>query len=141
MRGRLTVAVLLAAAALPSCGGSPVGPPSPSGTRTVIQTNNFTDIAEGGVFRLEVDLIPIGTVDTTVDWSVGPNVSVYVTTPSCVNGRDAIAGVCSRVAFANGAAKPKKVTFDNPRVETYYYHIHNEGPGRLTGTMETALTR
>lgn len=146
MRGGSPAWLLLAATTL-ACGGGGTTDPDPAtptpapAVRTVIQTNRFADIPEGAVFRVEVDLVQPGTIDNVVDWTPGPNASVYVALPSCVSGRDAISGVCNRVAFANGPGRPKRVSFPNPRVETYYYYIHNEGPGVLTGTIETALTR
>ena len=121
-----------------ACGGDSPSAPTPE---EVIATASFADIIPGGVFRLEVDLIPPGKVATTVEWSGTTNVNIYVTTPSCVSGRDAISGACARVALTSGNAKPKVVSFQNPRVETYYYYLHNEGPGALTGTMETRLAR
>lgn len=115
--------------------------PTPAGVRTVLQTSPFDGIGSGDVFRIEVDLIPAGVVDTTVTWGEGTNMAVYVTTPSCVSGREAISGVCRRIAFATGSSRPKTLRFENPGVETYYYYLHNEGPGRASGQMEAALTR
>ena len=145
------VAVVIAGsvmAALPSCGGkgSPTTPtpstPTPTQTvRTVISTGNFTIRAGTATFK-NIDGPPNGTIDATVEWSdPGNPIDLFVTDGRCTGFTDLQGGRCTVLARAEGAAKPKRVTFTNSTANAVYsFWIYNRGTTVESGAIEVGIT-
>jgi hypothetical protein len=134
-------------AALSSCGGgSPSSPtPGPStpaqNVRTVLGNPAFT-ISGGTATFKSIDNPPIGTMDATVDWGNPANeIDFYATDGRCPGFVDLQAGRCTVLARAEGAPKPKKLSFSNTTANAVYnFWIFNRGTSTETGAMEVAVT-
>ena len=141
------VLAALVAASLPSCGGG--GPSSPStgpstppqAVRTVLGTTDFTLRAGAATFK-SIDNPPIGTMDATVDWGNPSNtINVYATDGRCPGYVELQAGVCTILARAEGAAKPKRVSFSNTVTNgVYLFWIFNAGTSSESGGLEIGVT-
>src|SRR5438874_48216 len=143
-RAVLAVLAAFVAASMPSCGGggpsSPTtGPPtSPQAVRTGLGTTDFTLRAGTATFK-SIDNPPIGTMDATVDWGNATNtINFYATDGRCPGFVELQAGVCTVLARAEGAAKPKKVSFSNTTANAVYlFWIYNGGTTAESGGLET----
>jgi len=142
------VLVALVAGALSSCGGgsSPSSPstgPStpPQAVRTVLGTTDFTLRPATATFK-SIDNPPIGTMDATADWGNPANtINLYATDGRCPGFVELQAGRCTVLARAEGAAKPKKVTFSNTTANAVYlFWISNAGTSNESGGLEIGVT-
>lgn len=147
---RSVLALAAAAALLGSCGGggaNPSGPgPSPTPTppansvRTVLLSSvPFVLNPETVMFR-NVDNPPVGMLDVTVDWPGGGDINLYVTSNSCANFNDVLAGRCATLGKSDGTAKPEVVRFNTTANQTYTLWIHNRSLSREAGSFEVGIT-
>ncbi len=129
--------VLVAAAAVPGCGYSPVGSIGP--------IRNLLDQREWALAPLEALTVDVripgsgtgtGTVDATAEWThASDDINLYVTATGCTPEMFA-AQRCGFKARADGpTAKPERLSFDVSGGDSYRIWIVNAGPGRETGTF------
>ena len=138
---------LIAATALPGCGGGGGGgvvTPSRTPVRSVVSQRGWQlDVLE--FLMTDISITGSGgtaTVDATVEWTFATNdVDLYVTNTSCTVEMLILDG-CAYVARANSAtAKPERVSFSVSAATSYRFWILNFGPTRESGTFEVAMTQ
>src|SRR5438477_2382287 len=144
---RIVLAALVAGS-FASCGGggspsSPGGGPStpPQAVRTILGTTGFTISAGAATFK-SIDNPPIGTMDATADWGNPSNqIDFYATDGRCPGFVELQAGRCTVLARAEGAGKPKKVSFGNTTANAVYlFWVANHGTTSESGEVEIAVT-
>ncbi len=132
---------------LQGCGGgstSPTSPvPSPTAgqpVRTVLLSGVTVTVRASGSSFTNIDFPPAGKVDVTANWG-GPNtIDVYVTDQSCPGFTDVAAGRCAILARAEGAARPKSVTFDSTAGKVYSIWMANRGTSTETVGVDAGVT-
>jgi hypothetical protein len=143
------VGLLALAVALPwlaSCGGggsstpNPVATPPPSAQRVVLMDQAPFSLQPGTATFKNVDQPPAGTIDGTLDWSGGADMNLYVTDNSCPGFNALMAGGCSVMVRADGAAKPERVSFTATANRIYTFWIHNNGTVTETGSLTVGDT-
>ncbi len=138
-----------ALASLPACGKSgtsapstPVARPSTaaSSVRTVLISGATFVVRAGGSSFTNIDFPPIGKVDVSATWGGPNNIELYVTDASCPGFQDLAAGRCPVVARAEGAARPKTVTFDSQTGKIYTVWSANRGTTSETVSLDAGVT-
>lgn len=137
------------AALLSGCGGDGATPTAPVASPTAPPANQVRTVLMSGVpfvlnagtamFR-NVDNVPAGTLDVTVDWGGGGDLNLYVTPEACANFADVQAGRCPVVGKSDGTAKPEVVRFSTTSGRTYTVWVFNNGQSRETGSFEVGIT-
>src|SRR5882672_1683686 len=144
--GRAVVSGLMIAT-LATCGGG--GPSTPTASpsapvqqvRTVLGNADFTLRAGSATFKA-YDNPPLGMMDVTVDWGNTANqIDVYATDGRCPGFPNLQAGQCTVLARAEGATKPKRLTFSNTVANAVYnFWIYNAGTTTQPGAVEIGIT-
>ncbi len=136
------------AGSVPSCGGkggtsSPTTMPSTpaQAVHVVLGTTGFTLSAGTATFK-SIDNPPLGTMDATIDWGNPANpIDFYATDGRCPGFVQLQAGGCTVLARAEGAAKPKTVSFSNTTANAVYnFWIYNRGTSTESGQVEIGVT-
>lgn len=157
MRVRASVRKVTAAAAMAALlggcgggsgnGGNPNGPGTPTPTpppanqvRTVLMSGVPFILNPGTVMFRNVDDVPAGTLDVTVNWSGSGDLNLYVTPNSCANFSDVQSGRCEVVSKSDGTAKPEVARFNTTAGRTYTMWIFNNGQSREAGSFDVGIT-
>lgn len=148
-RVRSLSAVSAALALLGGCGGGDSNPNGPGGSPTPPPVNQVHTVLMSGVpfilnpdtvmFR-NVDNVPAGTLDVTVNWAGASDLNLYVTPDSCANFADVRAGRCQLMGKSDGTAKPETVRFATTAGRTYTVWVHNNGGSRESGSFDVGIT-
>ncbi len=141
------VLILSMAGGLATCGGGGSSTPTPVAStptqtvRTVLGNTTF-ELRPGSATFKSYDNPPIGTMDATLDWSNAANqLDFYATDGRCPGFPDLQAGRCTVLARAEGAGKPKRVTFSNTAANAVYnFWIYNRGTTIESGAVEIGVT-
>lgn len=142
------VAALLAGCGGDGAGGNPAAPgaspaptpPPANQVRTVLMTGVPFVLNPGTAMFRNVDNVPAGTLDVTVDWPGGGDLNLYVTPEACANFADVQAGRCQLMGKSDGTAKPEAVRFTTTAGRTYTVWVHNNGQSRETGSFDVGIT-
>jgi hypothetical protein len=127
-------------------GGNPAAPTPGASTptqtvRTVLGNADFTLRANSATFK-SIDNAPVGMMDATLEWGNAANqVDFFATDGRCPGFPDLQAGRCTVLARAEGAEKPKRLSFSNTTANgVHNFWIYNRGSSTESGAMEVAVT-